>query len=280
MLKIFLSYARADGNPAATRLRTELERANFSIWRDIEDMQGGLGWKEQLRAALREIDVVLVLLTPASAASPYVTWEWENALTLQKRVIPLLISPCEVPSDLKRLHYHNLNQPDNYALGLMALVRDLNNVSAVIEPDIPDEVVPVDPTVNMQGGFYQPNWKVERDVIQAQRDVIIVGRDISQENEALAQVFADLMKNIKLLPADDQAAITPIAEQARTQAEKIQKGDESPETQTALEKRLKNLAAMAPDIGEVIIAALASPAAGIALTIQKIAQKVQEQLKN
>jgi len=35
---------------------------------------------------------------------------------------------------------------------------------------------------------------------------------------------------------------------------------------------------MAPDIGAVIIAALANPAAGIALTIQKIAQKVQAEL--
>ncbi len=39
MPKIFLSYARADGKTAAIRLRSELQRAGFEVWRDIEDMQ-------------------------------------------------------------------------------------------------------------------------------------------------------------------------------------------------------------------------------------------------
>jgi len=37
---------------------------------------------------------------------------------------------------------------------------------------------------------------------------------------------------------------------------------------------------MAPDIGEVILTTLVNPAAGIALTLQKIAQKAQEELKS
>ena len=74
MLKIFLSYARKDGAAAAARLRTELERAGFTVWRDIEQMRGGRAWQEQLRAALREVDVVLVLLTPAAVKSKYVAW--------------------------------------------------------------------------------------------------------------------------------------------------------------------------------------------------------------
>jgi hypothetical protein len=62
------------------------------------------------------------LLTPEAVKSSYVTWEWENALTLQKRVIPLLVLPCNSPADLARLHYHDLSQSDTYALELMALV--------------------------------------------------------------------------------------------------------------------------------------------------------------
>ena len=58
----------------------------------------------------------------------------------------------------------------------------------------------------------------------------------------------------------------------------IQGGDASPKKQNFLEMRLKNIAAMAPDIGQVILATLAAPAAGIALTLQKIAQKAQSEL--
>lgn len=122
---LFLSYARADGKLAATRLRAELERVGFQIWRDLEDMQGGQSWKDQLREALRSVKVVVVLLTPAAIASKYVEWEWGTAQTLEKRVIPLLISPCDVPDELSRLHYHNLSTEQEYTLGFAALIRDL-----------------------------------------------------------------------------------------------------------------------------------------------------------
>ncbi|MEZ4866919.1 MAG: toll/interleukin-1 receptor domain-containing protein [Caldilineaceae bacterium] len=130
MIQIFLSYARADGLDAATRLRTELAAMGFSAWRDIEEMRGGQAWKEQLRAALRAVDAVVVLLTPAAVASKTVEWEWENALTLGKRVLPVLIQPCDVPAELKQLHYHHLNTADSYTLGMARLVRDLIQVAA------------------------------------------------------------------------------------------------------------------------------------------------------
>ncbi|MBE9140319.1 toll/interleukin-1 receptor domain-containing protein [Nodosilinea sp. LEGE 07088] len=125
MPTIFLSHARKDGQVSATRLRAELERAGFQVWRDIEDMQGGQAWKDQLRAALRAVDVVVVLLTPAAVASKNVEWEWENALTLEKLVIPLLMMPCEVPDGLRHLHYHNLSTEQDYVMGIISLFRDL-----------------------------------------------------------------------------------------------------------------------------------------------------------
>ncbi len=122
MIKIFLSYAHQDASEAVHRLRSELELAGFTVWHDSEDMRGGELWKEQLRTALREVDVVLVLLTPASVISEYVSWEWGNALTLQKRIIPLLIIPCTVPDELRRLHYHDLGEPSKYNSGFAALI--------------------------------------------------------------------------------------------------------------------------------------------------------------
>jgi hypothetical protein len=138
MATIFISYARADGQSAADRLRGELEQAGFQIWRDIERMQGGLGLKDQLRQALKTVDVVVVLLTPDAITSKYVEWEWETAITLGKRVIPLLILPCSIPDELQRLHYHNLSTDKEYFAGLLALVRDINSVAIakpVSEPD-------------------------------------------------------------------------------------------------------------------------------------------------
>lgn len=125
MIQVFLSYARDDGLEAATKLRAELTGMGFTVWRDIEEMRGGLAWKKQLHQALVEVDAVLVLLTAGAVASPNVTWEWQTALVMDKRVIPLLMSPCDVPAELKALHYHRLDDRAGYVLGLAHLARDL-----------------------------------------------------------------------------------------------------------------------------------------------------------
>ncbi len=128
MTQVFLSYARADGASAAARLRAELNRSEFTVWQDIENMQGGQAWKEQLRAAIRQVDAVLVLLTPGAAKSHHVTWEWEMAQMVEKSVIPLWVAKCGIPEELSRLHYHDLTTESAYTLGLMSLVRDLHRL--------------------------------------------------------------------------------------------------------------------------------------------------------
>lgn len=72
--------------------------------------------------------------------------------------------------------------------------------------------------------------------------------------------------------------MAPAVEQTVAAATAIQQGDESEEQQSFLEARLKTLYLMRQDIGEVIITTLASPPAGIALTLQKIGLKVKEAL--
>lgn len=133
---------------------------------------------------------------------------------------------------------------------------------------------------SMSGGFYQPNWSVSGNVYQAEGDMLVAGRDISQGSNTLAKLFSDIGGKIKALPADQQEELKPAVEQVRTQIDKVQRGDESEAAQSALERRLKNLRNMAPDIGEVVIATLANPVAGIAMVIQKIAKKVQADLKS
>ncbi len=139
MTQVFLSYARTDGAGAATRLREELSRSGFTVWQDTENMQGGQAWKEQLRTALRQVDAVLVLLTPSAVSSKYVTWEWEMAQMVEKPVIPLLIIACDIPDELGRLHYHDFSAESGYTLGLMSLMRDLNQTNRDSQPDRPEQ---------------------------------------------------------------------------------------------------------------------------------------------
>lgn len=128
-VSILISYARADGAKASARLRTELMQADYDVWRDVEDMRGGEDWKAQLREAIRAVDVVVVLFTPSAVVSKYVLWECETAETLDKKIIGLLIKPCNIPDDLSRLHYHDLTTASKYTTGFAKLIRDLNELA-------------------------------------------------------------------------------------------------------------------------------------------------------
>ncbi len=94
----------------------------------------------------------------------------------------------------------------------------------------------------------------------------------------LRRLFEEVNRRLEALPAADRELVRPAVEQAAQAAAEIQSGDESEEKQSFLETRLRHIAAMAPDIGEVIVATLVSPAAGLAITLQKIARRVQAEL--
>lgn len=128
-LEIFLSYSHTDGDDACEQLLTKLESLGYRVWRDVKELKGGDVWKDRLRVALRTADVVLVLLTPEAVNSKYVEWEWEQALTLRKRVIPLMMLSCAVPKELEQLHYYDMSQPAKYSQSFEYLLRDLRNLS-------------------------------------------------------------------------------------------------------------------------------------------------------
>ena len=69
--RIFLSYARADGQTAADSLRVQLANpaltANqpLAVWQDLTSMHSGQ-WREQIRAAIKTGDHLLMVLSPGA----------------------------------------------------------------------------------------------------------------------------------------------------------------------------------------------------------------------
>ncbi|HFD39028.1 MAG TPA: hypothetical protein ENJ31_04165 [Anaerolineae bacterium] len=94
----------------------------------------------------------------------------------------------------------------------------------------------------------------------------------------LRRLFEEVNRRLAELPPADRELLQPAVQQTAQAAAEIQQGDESEEKQSFLAARLKAIYAMRRDIGEVIVATLAAPAAGVTLVIQKIAQKVQAEL--
>jgi len=87
--RIFLSYARSDGEAFARALRRRLESEGFSLWQDRTRMEGGKDWWEQIDAALRVVEYMVLVLTPAAVRSDIVVREWRLARQRGVCVIPV-----------------------------------------------------------------------------------------------------------------------------------------------------------------------------------------------
>src|SRR5215468_115094 len=60
--RLFLSYGRRDASDLADRLRADLEARGYEIWQDTRRIRSGTEWEEEIKAGLRQTQVVLAVL--------------------------------------------------------------------------------------------------------------------------------------------------------------------------------------------------------------------------
>lgn len=112
-------------------------------------------------------------------------------------------------------------------------------------------------------------------------EVNVAGRDMKitksggVDPAALEKLFEGLYQKMAAVPNVSPqvvADVKPMVEEIKTEALKGDKADEG-----VVASKLRVIAAMAPDILDVVTATLTNPAAGVALVIQKIARKAREE---
>lgn len=116
--RIFLSYARADGQAAADALRTLLANPSLTgnqplaVWQDLTSMRSGQ-WREQIRSAIKTGDHLLMVLSPGALASEVCTWEWHVARLEGAEISPVLADPAlaldALPSWMTAQHIYRLD---------------------------------------------------------------------------------------------------------------------------------------------------------------------------
>jgi len=102
--KTFLSYSRANKD-FAIRLTKELKSEGFDVWLDILDIPAGSRWDREGEKALRESEIFMIILTPASVESENVLDEIGYAIDNGKHILPVLLESCDVPLRLRRFQY-------------------------------------------------------------------------------------------------------------------------------------------------------------------------------
>lgn len=94
------------------------------------------------------------------------------------------------------------------------------------------------------------------------------------ESKVLVQIFVPIYEQIGSRPEDpavDKAELTETVQRIEQETAKDEEANTS-----KIERWLKFLASMAPDIFEVVASALVSPTAGVAAAIRKVVEKAQE----
>jgi len=134
MQKIFISYSRKDID-FVRKLAGDLETAGYDVWWDITDLQGGDDWVKTIPQAISSSQYVIVVLTPASVESEWVRKEYTQALSLRKKIIPIMLIPASVPFALNTINFVNFaagEYPDNFKKLLAPL--GFTGTPPVVEP--------------------------------------------------------------------------------------------------------------------------------------------------
>jgi len=109
---VFISYARADGEAFARRLRERLEEQNIEAWMDRVGLEGGRDWWLQIEEALDKAIFLALVVTPNALKSENVRKEWSYARQQGVCVYPIEASPDlnfdNFPRWMRDAHRYNL----------------------------------------------------------------------------------------------------------------------------------------------------------------------------
>ncbi|HET6597401.1 MAG TPA: TIR domain-containing protein [Anaerolineales bacterium] len=120
MAQIFISYSRKDIG-FVRKLAGDLEKAGYDVWWDLTDLRGGDDWLRVIPSAIESSDSFIVVLSPNSALSDWVKKEYTQALSLRKKIIPLMLTRSGVPFALNTINYVDFTS-DDYAANLQSLL--------------------------------------------------------------------------------------------------------------------------------------------------------------
>lgn len=121
---LFMCHASED-KPMVDRLVEELDRRALHAWYDKREILVGDSIVGRVNEALTDARFLVVVLSPASVAKPWVTRELNSTLMRQLAreeivILPVLIADCDLPPLLADLKYADFRH--SFERGLEALI--------------------------------------------------------------------------------------------------------------------------------------------------------------
>jgi hypothetical protein len=128
--RIFISHASGDGM-FAFALQSKLESRGYRVWTDLGYMRTGDEWRAQIDDGLRGSEAVVVVISPKSTDSSYVTYEWAFACGAGVPVLPIIHQrPKQMHPRLKSMQYLDFTADDPNQWPVDRLADDLRTIIA------------------------------------------------------------------------------------------------------------------------------------------------------
>lgn len=131
--RIFISHAWED-KALARRLKAELRAAGAEVW-DQNDIRVGENFPQQIGEALEWCNTLLLIWSEAARKSHWVELEWMNAVALNKRIIPCLLSTTQLPLILAHPAYVDFRNIDHGMAQLLHALKLARQSMAPAEPE-------------------------------------------------------------------------------------------------------------------------------------------------
>ncbi|NEO51989.1 MAG: TIR domain-containing protein [Okeania sp. SIO3B5] len=95
MTQVFLAFAEANKS-IMEQIRKSLMRSGITVWSSHADIKTGKDFQIEINQGIAGADNLIYLLSPEAIKSEYCQQELTYALSLNKRIIPILISPTDL----------------------------------------------------------------------------------------------------------------------------------------------------------------------------------------
>jgi WD40 repeat protein len=108
MADVFISYSRQRESEFVDRLTAALTERGQEVWVDRSDIFPSSAWRPELEQAILEAHAFVFVISPESVSSEYCLAELDHAISLGKRIVPLLARETAIdtiPPTVAALHF-------------------------------------------------------------------------------------------------------------------------------------------------------------------------------
>jgi len=140
MSKVFLSYSNKDIQ-FVNKLYQRLIKEDIECFFDKISIKWGDNWVIAIERGLKNSDYIVIILSPSYIKSEWSTLElistfFKDPLARRKKLRPLLLSPCDVPTFIQTIQHIDVSSPELFELNYPVICKELGGQS-LLNFDVP-----------------------------------------------------------------------------------------------------------------------------------------------